>query len=270
MEFKSQYVRRDFYMFDYHMHSDFSADCSVSMENMILGAIQKGLTMICFTEHIDYDYPDKDFVFEFDLQKYDQAIQRYQKKYEEQIQIHKGIEIGVQPYLLNRYEKLMNEETLDYIICSMHTTDKKGLHSGELLIDRSIDDAYRIYYEELLECVKNFKQFNILGHLDLVKRYTIDQQSSNHFHELISEIFKEIIPNGKVIEMNTSGVRYGLPTAMPSDDILKLYKEYGGEIITLGSDAHQEANLAFQFHESLKLLDHIGFKYITTFKQQKP
>jgi len=164
----------------------------------------------------------------------------------------------------------MNEETFDFVICSMHTTDKKGLHSGDLFKDRTIDEAYKIYYEELLECVKSFKQFNILGHLDLVKRYTIDKQSENNFHELISEIFKEIIPNGKGIELNTSGVRYGLPNGMPSNDILKLYKELGGEIITLGSDAHRESELAFEFCESLELLDTIGFKYITTFEQQEP
>ncbi len=61
--------------------------------------------------------------------------------------------------------------------------------------------------------------------------------------------------------MNTSGVRYGLTNGMPSDDILKLYKQCGGEIITLGSDAHKPEDIAFQFSESLQLLQSIGFKY---------
>ena len=257
-------------MFDYHMHSYFSADCSVPMENMVLAAIKKRLTEICFTEHIDYEYPDKDFIFEFDLSEYDQVIKNLQEKYAGQIRIKKGIELGVQPHLLDRYEKLMNEEKFDFAICSMHTTDKKGLHSGDLFKDRTIDEAYKVYYEELLDCVQNFKQFSVLGHLDLVKRYTIDQQSGENFHEIITEIFKEIIPAGKGIELNTSGVRYGLPSGMPSDDILKLYKQCGGEIITLGSDAHRESELAFEFRESLELLDSIGFKYIATFDQQKP
>ncbi len=257
-------------MFDYHMHSYFSADCSVSMENMVLAAITKGLTEICFTEHIDYEYPDKDFVFEFDLDEYDQMINELQQRYAGQIRIKKGIELGVQPHLLHRYEKLMNEENFDFAICSMHTTDNKGLHSGDLFKDRTIDEAYEIYYEELLDCVRNFKQFSVLGHLDLVKRYTIDQQSEANFHEIITEIFKEIIPAGKGIELNTSGVRYGLPSGMPSDDILKLYKQCGGEIITIGSDAHRESELGFDIRKSLELLDAIGFKYIATFDQQEP
>jgi histidinol-phosphatase (PHP family) len=240
------------------------------MENMVLSAITKGLTEICFTEHIDYEYPDKDFIFEFDLNEYDQMLNSLQEKYVGQIRIKKGIELGVQPHLLDRYEKLMNEEDFDFVICSIHTTDKKGLHSGDLFKDRTIDEAYEIYYAELLDCIRNFKQFSVLGHLDLVKRYTIDQQSGQNFHEVITEIFKEIIPAGKGIELNTSGVRYGLPSGMPSDDILKLYKQCGGEIITLGSDAHRESEIAFEFRESLELLTRIGFKYIATFDQQEP
>ncbi|HLS60070.1 MAG TPA: histidinol-phosphatase HisJ family protein [Virgibacillus sp.] len=257
-------------MFDYHMHSNFSADCSVKMEDMVNGAISKGLTEICFTEHIDYEYPDKNFIFEFNLDEYDKKVKQLQHKYQDQIKIRKGVEIGVQPHLLDRYKTLMDQETFDFVICSMHTTDKKGLHAGDLFTDRTIDEAYRIYYDELLYCVKNFKQYNILGHLDLVKRYTIDNPSTHHFREIISEIFKVIIPDGKGIELNTSGTRYGLPSGMPSKDILELYRQYGGELITLGSDAHRESELAYEFKESLILLQSIGFKEIATFSQQEP
>lgn len=117
--------------------------------------------------------------------------------------------------------------------------------------------------------MQNYKQFNILGHADLVKRYT-KQHCDNPFHDELRAIFNIIIPEGKGIELNTSGVRYGLTSGMPSDDILKLYKQCGGEIITLGSDAHKPDDIAFQFRESLELLQSIGFKYITTFDNQKP
>lgn len=256
-------------MFDYHMHSSFSADCSVSMEDMVIGAIEKGLTEICFTEHIDYEYPDETIVFEFDLEEYSKVLKQLQAKYSEQITIKKGIEIGVQPHLLQRYEQLMADWDFDFTICSMHTTDQKSLHYKEIFIDRTIEDAYQLYYDELFTCIKNFKNFNVLGHVDLIKRYS-SEQPANDFHEMLTAIFKEIIPAGKGIELNTSGVRYGLPHAMPSNDVLKLYKECGGEIITLGSDAHRVSELAFQFHESLSLLQSIGFKYLATFDKGQP
>ena len=260
----------EFIMFDYHTHSHFSADCSTPMEEMVRAAIERGLIEIVFTEHIDYDYPDKDFIFEFDLLEYEKSIKALQKKYGESIHIKKGVELGVQPYLLEQYKQLMSEEQFDFVICSMHTTDKKGLHSGDLFKGRTVEEAYQIYYEELLYCIKNFDSYHVLGHIDLVKRYSIDHPAKDPFHDIISEIFKVIIPKGKGIEINTSGVRYGLPNAMPSPDILTLYKQCGGEVLTLGSDAHRISELAFQFRESLELLTSLGFKYVTTFDKQQP
>lgn len=256
-------------MFDYHIHSDFSADCQTPMEQTIRKAIRLGLDEICFTEHIDYDYPDPSIVFEFDLDAYDRKIKEMRDQYGERLTIKKGVEIGVEPHQLDRYHNLTEQEHFDFIICSMHTSDKKDLHSGAFFAGKSQEEAYQIYFEELLYCVRHFKNFQVLGHLDLVKRYK-EQESSEDFHEIIAEIFKEIIPAGKGIELNTSGKRYGMENGMPSTDILKLYKALGGEIITLGSDSHTETSLAYDFKESLELLQTMGFEYVCTFENKKP
>ncbi|WP_188456074.1 histidinol-phosphatase HisJ family protein [Virgibacillus oceani] len=256
-------------MFDYHVHSNFSADCETAMEKSIDKAIELGLKEICFTDHIDYDYPDPSITFDLDLPTYSNKIEHLKENYSNKITVKKGVEIGVQPDLLPRYEQLMNNDWFDFVICSMHTTEKRDLHSGEFFKDKSIDEAYAAYYNELLYCVKNYRGYNILGHIDLVKRYTKGKADSEH-HDIISQIFDEIIPAGKGIELNTSGVRYGLDGGMPSVDILKLYKEMGGEILTLGSDSHNEASIAFNFKESLTLLQQIGFRYITTFEKGEP
>ncbi|MCG7344557.1 histidinol-phosphatase HisJ family protein [Sporosarcina sp. ACRSL] len=256
-------------MFDYHMHSSFSGDCTVDMEEMVKGAIAKGVSEICFTEHIDYDYPDDSIEFDFDKQKYDERIIELRRKYEGQIRIKKGVEIGVQPHLLERYDGMLKEESFDFIICSMHTVDRKGLHYGDLFKGSTVEEASLKYYNELLHCVKNFTNYSILGHVDLIKRYA-PEVLENDFHDVLREIFNVIIPAGKGIELNTSGVRYGLPNGLPSDDVLKLYKECGGEIITLGSDAHKPEQIAFDFKESLELLQSIGFRYIATFEGLKP
>jgi len=251
------------------MHSNFSADCDTPMEATIESAIKKGLTEICFTEHVDYDYPDPTIDFALDVKNYSREILHLQKKYKDTIKIKKGIEIGVQPYLLKRYEDLLNKETFDFIICSMHTTNKQGLHSGDFFKDRTPEDAYRLYYEELLYCVKHFEHYSVLGHLDLVKRYQV-LQSDENFHDIIEEMFTTIIPKGKGIEVNASGFAYGLGSAMPSEDILKLYYECGGEIITIGSDAHEPEHVAHRFPEIIDLLISIGFTYVATFESLQP
>lgn len=256
-------------MFDYHVHSDFSADCKTPMEKSIHRAIELGLEEICFTEHIDYEYPDPTIDFDLDLAGYEMKINQMRDKYEDQITIRKGVEIGVQPYLLERYNQLMKEEKFDFIICSMHTANKKDLHSGDFFKERKPEEAYEAYYNELLYCVKNFKDFSILGHLDLVKRYK--KEPANHnCTEIISAILKEIIAAEKGIELNTSGVRYGLNNGMPSKDILKLYVDLGGEIITIGSDSHTEQTISYQFKESVELLKTVGFRYIATYENLKP
>ncbi|MFD1038293.1 histidinol-phosphatase HisJ family protein [Virgibacillus byunsanensis] len=256
-------------MFDYHIHSNFSADCKTPMEKTIETAIKIGLKEICFTEHIDYDYPDKSIVFEFDLSDYDKKIIKMQETYGEYIRIKKGVEIGLQPHLLTRYNNLLDKESFDFIIGSMHTTEGKDLHSGEFFQNKTVEEAYLSYYEELLSCVKQFNQYNILGHIDLVKRYSA-KKSNNDFHDILMSIFEEIIPKGKGIELNTSGYRYGLESGMPSVDILKRYRECGGEIITIGSDSHIDSTLAYRFKDGLELLEAIGFNYIATFDKQKP
>ncbi|MFD1606717.1 histidinol-phosphatase HisJ family protein [Oceanobacillus luteolus] len=256
-------------MFDYHMHSNFSADCETPMEKTVERAIELGLKEICFTDHIDYDYPDKDWIFEFDLKEYDKKIKEVQERYRNQIRIKKGVEIGLQPHILQRYEDMMEQEQFDFVICSLHATEKKDLHFGEFFEGKTVDEAYEIYYTELLTCVRDFKEFSVLGHLDLVKRYT-KEKSKNNFHHIIKEIFAEIIPAGKGIEVNTSGYRYGLESGMPSLDILKLYKDCGGEIITLGSDSHVVDTLAVEFPLAIAHLKEAGFKYICTFTDGKP
>ncbi|HLR67364.1 histidinol-phosphatase HisJ family protein [Virgibacillus alimentarius] len=255
-------------MFDYHLHSDFSADCKTPMEETVQRAIELGLSEICFTEHIDYEYPDPTIDFDLDLPAYDKKIQELRQLYENRISIKKGVELGLQPHQIQDYTNLMERERFDFVICSMHTADKKDLHSGSFFADKTIDEAYTQYYEELLYCVTHFKHFNIMGHIDLVKRYT--EKADHDFHDAISEIFKVIIPSGKGIELNTSGVRYGLHSGMPSPDILKLYQDCGGEIITLGSDSHVASTVAYQFKESIELLKSLGFKYIATFDNQEP
>lgn len=256
-------------MFDFHLHSSFSEDCDTPMEEMVKEAIKKGIKEMCFTEHLDEDYPDPDWTFDLDFVKYDQKIKEMQRTYGDKIKIRKGIELGVQPHVLDSYKKITSNEYFDFIICSMHAAKKKDLHFGEFFKGKSLDQAYEEFYTELFECIKKFKRFNILGHLDLVTRYKYEDGVGMCL-DIIEEIFKEIIPNGQGIEINTSGFYYGIGRVHPHLDILKLYKELGGEIITIGSDAHKPERLAEYYDYSVDLLKNLGFKYVATFENQQP
>ncbi|MET3683924.1 histidinol-phosphatase (PHP family) [Alkalibacillus flavidus] len=256
-------------MFDNHMHSNFSADCDAPMESMIEAGIARGVQELSFTEHIDYDYPDPSIHFDVDLERYHQSIRSMQQQYGDQITIRKGIELGFQPHLTERYQQLLQQHSFDFVIGSMHTTDNKDLHSGRLFEGQSLNDAYEKYYTELFECAKAFDGFSILGHIDLVTRYKYEP-GVYHFHDVIEEIFKVIIPRGQGIEINTSGYKYGMDRVHPTRDILKMYYDMGGEIVTVGSDAHKPERVGDHIESSYDLLRDIGFKYVTTFDQLKP
>jgi histidinol-phosphatase (PHP family) len=127
------------------------------------------------------------------------------------------------------------------------------------------------YYEEILHVIKKYHDYSILGHLDMIKRY--DKHGEYPFEKvkpLIQEILKTVIHDGKGIEVNTSCFRYGINDLTPSLDILKLYKSLGGEIITIGSDSHEEGHLGCRIYEVHGILKELGFQAVYTFDKMEP
>ena len=123
----------------------------------------------------------------------------------------------------------------------------------------------------MLEVVKAYKDYSVLGHMDLIARY--DEAGIYPFEKvrpMIEEILKIVIADGKGIEINTSSRRYGLTDSMPSANILKLYRELGGEIITIGSDSHQPEHLGAYIEETKELLRNLGYQQFCTYEKMEP
>jgi len=119
--------------------------------------------------------------------------------------------------------------------------------------------------------MKIYDDWSILGHLDMIKRYDLaGEYPFENVRDIIAEILKLTIKKGKGIEVNTSCYRYNLPDLTPSHDILNLYKDLGGEIITVGSDTHEEKHLAFKIKDIYAELARIGFKHFYTFDKMQP
>ena len=90
------------------------------------------------------------------------------------------------------------------------------------------------------------------------------------FADILDEILGALISRGKGLELNTSGLRKGLPFAHPNAEILRRYRELGGEIITLGSDAHSARDLAADFGTAKEMLKSAGFREIAVYHARKP
>ena len=88
--------------------------------------------------------------------------------------------------------------------------------------------------------------------------------------DIIETILKKLIDKGKGIEINTAGLRYGMGAPNPDLPVLKLYHDLGGEIITVGSDAHKPEDVAVYHKQAYQNLNEAGFRYYTIFKNRKP
>lgn len=258
-------------MFDFHVHTYYSGDCSIAMEDYIAPALSKGIKGICFTDHLDIDFPNQNVKFHFDYSKYLNEINQLKDKYKGKLEIFVGIEFGMQPHILEIEQSFFLNKSFDYILGSLHTAGRKDLYDGDFLQNHSEHQGIIKYFEDLIYCAKNFKRYNNVGHLDVIARYVSKGGfNASSYMDYIEEVLRIVIQENKGIELNTSGKRYDLPNFHPEPSILKLYKDLGGEVITLGSDSHNPSTLAHGFDEAAELLQRSGFKYYTIFKNGKP
>ncbi|NMA86840.1 MAG: histidinol-phosphatase HisJ family protein [Tissierellia bacterium] len=259
-------------MYDFHLHSDFSMDCKYLMEEMVRAGIDKNLKSICFTDHIDYEVGKDKIDMDFRPQDYFSKIKKVKYKHMKDIEVLAGVEIGMQPHLANRYNELIENNPFDFVIMSIHSIYEKDIHFDNFTYGKVPLDAIMEYYKYMYECILNFDNFDVLGHIDYIDRYFEDFSMVPDFKEysfMVEKILKLIIENGKGLEINTAGKRYGLDYNHPKIEILELYRDLGGEIITIGSDAHKPGDIGSDYRLAEKILKEIGFKYIYIFKERR-
>ncbi|MCH4890764.1 histidinol-phosphatase HisJ family protein [Acidaminobacter sp. JC074] len=259
-------------MYDYHLHSHFSGDCSEQMEETIKEAIRKGGKQLCFTDHLDYDYPTTEIQFEFDPHGFSQAFEILKEKYKDQILLQKGIEMGLQTHIVEECLSFNQTFKPEFVLCSFHVADKKDMYNGDYYRDKTPEQAWDVYFDEMLETLEAFKDYSVVGHLDIPKRYdaSVKAVPFSYYKEKVVQVLKRIIGDERGIEVNMSGLRSDLKETLPSREIIELYHELGGKIITIGSDAHNRNEIYSHFYETLGVLDDIGFESFTIYNKRIP
>jgi histidinol-phosphatase (PHP family) len=281
---------------DYHLHCEFSDDSTEPMENQVEQAIRLGLNEICFTDHVDYgikrdwDDPrgllymggdginsaaDEKFpLANVDYPKYFAKLHRMKQKYGSQITIRQGLEFGIQTITVPEFNQLWDkyQDELDFTLLSMHQVDNSQFWNGDFMKGRTQKEYNEKYYQEIYAVQKQFKHYACLAHLDLLVRY--DPAGIYPFEnvkDIIAEILKQAVKDGKGIEVNTSSWHYGLHDTQPGRAILKLYKDLGGRIVTVGSDAHSTKYLGDHISDVYDILkNEIGIDEVCTFEHMVP
>ncbi|MBO4980437.1 MAG: histidinol-phosphatase HisJ family protein [Lachnospiraceae bacterium] len=262
---------------DCHLHSSHSGDSHTPMEEMILAGIEKGLSTMCFTEHNDFAYPDcEDFPgskFLLNTDSYLYELIGLKEKYADKIRILFGVELGLQPQIMRQNAIYAKSYDFDFIIASSHLCHGMDPYYPAFYEGRSDEEAYREYFESILENIGKFSNFDVYGHLDYVVRYgaSMDRDYSyEKYRDIFDKILTLLLEKGKGIEVNTGGIKKGMRNLHPCMGILKRYKELGGEIVTIGSDAHDPAHVADCFDRASQVLSQCGFRYYTIFEKRLP
>lgn len=257
---------------DCHMHTKFSADSDADMEEMICAAGKKNLRRICFTEHQDIGMESEGERFEVDMERYQETVRRLQDKYADRISIGFGVEMGLALEHTEEIRTFLQTWPFDFVIGSVHMIDGIDPYLRESFPETD-EELYSRYFACVLKNVQGAEGFHTLGHLDYVVRYGYTREkdySYQKYADVIDAILAELIRRDIALEVNAAGLKYGLPFPNPHPDILKRYRELGGEMLTVGSDAHAPQHIAYRYADLEELIRSCGFGSITEFYSGKP
>ena len=256
-------------MFDYHMHSRVSFDGHDRGMDMALAAKAAGLKEICFTDHLDYDPLGRMGVMAFDTAAYHAEYDALEVP---GLKIRKGMEFGMTVDNRARFQKDLRRRHFDFVLGSIHFVDDQDVYFPPFWEGKSVFEAERRYLEATLACVRIHDDFDVLAHLTYIGKTTAHPAPrpvpyAEH-RELVDEILKTLAAKGKGLELNTSGMdRCG--AFLPTADYFRRFKELGGRIVTVGSDAHTAARVGQYSMEACDILRDI-FGYVCTFEDRKP
>ena len=256
-------------MFDYHMHSRVSFDAHDTGAALAQAARKAGLKEICFTDHLDYDPLGKMGCMAFDNALYSAEYDQLEVP---GLKIRRGMEFGMTADNVAQFKEDLKRRPFDFVLGSIHFVDDLDVYFEEWWSGKTVEAAEKRYLDATLECVKIHDDFDVLAHLTYIAK--------THCHpaprpvpyepnrEVVDEILRVLAAKGKGLEMNTSGVdRCG--DFLPGAEYFRRFRELGGEIVTIGSDAHAAGRVGQYSHRACEILKDI-FGYVCTFENRKP
>ncbi len=266
-------------LYDQHLHSRYSFDSETDPADHVETALARGLAGLTFTEHFD-THPEDWRACRYDDEAYSDAIERLRACYGSSIFIGKGIEVCFQPDRMDFVLDFLRGHRFDLVTLSVHYFQEDPVHERDRWAGLDVQKGTRRYLETVLEAVrfcerlhrKEGRVFDVLGHLDLVKRYThrfFGAHDIASFPDLVDDILRTCLDAGMTPEVNTSTLRQGLDEPIPGPDTMARYVALGGTAMSLGSDAHRAEDVASDFDKALIMLHTAGIRSVAVFKRRE-
>lgn len=252
---------------DTHMHTHNSHDSTAEPYDMCEASLEKGVGVVCFTDHIDIEYADTVNVFDVAKGSLNDALEM-RKKFDGKLKVLTGTEIGEYYWKPEVPKKLLETYDFDTVIGSVHSTTLEGFTKPYSTLDMNkpnLHEYMRVYFEDMSVMLRTC-DFDVLAHLTCPLRYINGKYGKNldihEFEPQITEILKLAIRHGTALEINTSCVGSEYDELMPEEWIIEKYRQLGGYLVTLGADAHIPENCAHGFDRVFEILRKYGFKNI--------
>ena len=259
------------YMSDNHVHSDQSRDAVDSVMDLCEEAIRKGLNEITVTDHYEPRPYGNDNICYSPMQAW-LEVRRARLRYGRHLSVRLGVELG-QPHMYPEESLgIVASVPYDYILASVHTTRDGMTYYERDYAGQDMRAIRETYLTEVLHMVR-WGQFDGIAHLDLPARYADGTEFDiTRSADLTRTVLREIIHRGKALELNTKGFTDAAGTEHFSPDVtvLKWYRELGGEMIALGSDAHEKKDLGRAFARARQTLADLGFTHTVSFTDRTP
>lgn len=256
---------------DYHTHSRHSPDGSAAMRELADAAVRSGLSELAITDHCDVG----PFCYSaFDAKARRREFLETRGEFAGRLRLVYAVELGEALHNPERAADVLAEDGYDFVIGSHHV-----LKGGEDFWAMSFPDAAHCsdiisrYLGELIE-MAGICDFDALGHLTYPLRYMNGREhmgvSFTPHMDKTAALFRALISSGKGIELNVSGLGGPWGRPMPELELLKLFRSLGGELVTVGTDAHAPEKVGANLREGYELLRQAGFTRVASFSERKP
>ena len=276
-------------LMDCHTHTQFSVDSEADIDLCVMRAAELGLAAYAITDHCECNawygkehysedtwYLRESFDYSDDFEHSVTAVTALKKRYDGKLNLLCGVELG---QILHDTEvaKMVNaDKRVDFIIGSVHQVlgemDFYFINYEKM----TMDEIYALlerYFKEVFELSRT-NLFDVIGHITYCLRYMKQRHGIeadiSRYDDIIEETFRNLAYNGKGIEINTSGLRQGFGDCFPNLKYARMYRNLGGEIITVGSDSHTVEDIAANTTEGIEIARAAGFTRLAYFKKRQP
>ncbi len=276
-------------LIDCHTHTQYSVDSEADIICCIERAKELGLAAYAITDHCECNawYPE-DFYKENKPDKVDHfnyradflgsvaAVTELKEKYAGKLNLICGVELGQMAHDREAADTALSDERLDFVIGSVHQVmNEKDFYYIDYLNmqENEIYELLERYFREIYDVCKDGKA-DVIGHITYCLRYMKQRHGIcpdiSRFDEIIAESFRELVKHGKGIEINTSGLRQGFGDTFPDMKYLKMFRELGGEVLSIGSDAHVPEDIGKNISDAEEMAKAAGFSRVCYFRKRQP